>query len=381
MTEKQDKPSAVALARRGDAGEKVIELGENFDRSKVNMLVPTDKVRMISPYHMARMQVVRVSPNPEDGDVFKVGSRKNQRGQWEDVLCPSKVMLLKLSDAAGIIWNTPECKRLDNMQDRDYVAYQAVGGIRLPDGSFRAFKATKEIDMDVIEEEMRLEWDKKVADGKCKAEDMERKLRSELVQFRKHKAARCETGAYNRVIRGLLSLKSQYTATELAKPFVVARIDFAPDYSDPEIRRKMDIAVLSQMQDDFPSAAGCLPVSREEGRQAEREVAEMKAAMPEPDFDGEQESVDVDPDTGEIIDAETVDLDDEPEDGEQSVMPSREELEQMCQNEAQRVGLTDRGFKNRVMAIVNKNNLAECDENDLANLLAKLQEMEPIKQG
>jgi hypothetical protein len=58
-----------------------------------------------------------------------------------------------------------------------------------------------------------------------------------------------------RVIRAALSMKHQYTATELAKPFVVPRIDFSPDYNDPQVRNAMIENGVKSMATLFGSSA------------------------------------------------------------------------------------------------------------------------------
>jgi hypothetical protein len=65
---------------------------------------------------------------------------------------------------------------------------------------------------------------------------IENSVRVNMIQFRKNKLQRAETGAMLRVIRTALGMRGQYTMLELQKPFLVPRIDFAPDLSDPHVR-------------------------------------------------------------------------------------------------------------------------------------------------
>jgi hypothetical protein len=64
-------------------------------------------------------------------------------------------------------------------------------------------------------------------------------------------------------------------------------------------------------------------------------------------------------------------------DGPASGGPSRAELVAATQAQARQLGWTDQGFKARIGALVGRKNLDECSESDLANLLSKMQEMEP----
>jgi hypothetical protein len=137
-----------------------------------------------------------------------------------------------------------------------------------------AFKATKELDLRVIEAELREKARKKVVWGfygnqaktleryyKGKWETVSGKdgskyqcffidpehvdkfvtdsIASQMIQWRKNKLMRTETGARLRVIRGLLGIRLQYTQAELALPFAVPRIDFTPDMDDPIVRKAM----------------------------------------------------------------------------------------------------------------------------------------------
>lgn len=226
-----------------------------YDPNQVNLLVPTQHLQQVSPWHAVRVQEVRIDPNPERGDVFKVGSRpkgQNSRGQteWEELYAPAKPALMRVASAAGIVWNWRESG--PESVSRDYVLYKAVGAVRLPDGTWQPIVARKEIDLLVIEEETReanLKKGRELAAGDAKAKQRlgglspeqwaEQQTRSAMIQWRKNKLMRAETGAMLRVIRAALGMRSQYTREELQKPFVVPRIDFSPDYSDPEVRRAL----------------------------------------------------------------------------------------------------------------------------------------------
>lgn len=226
---------------------------------RCNVLIPTVTMTQISPYHRIRVEQVQLNPDPDAGDVFKVGSKKVGNG-WQDVLSLSKTAILKLATAAGIVWNWNETRVLS--VSKDYVLYQAVGAMRKPSGEWIPLKATKEIDLDVVEAETyeaNLE-----AANKLKAEQRDKltpeqwaeaKTKKNMLQWRKNKLMRAETGAMLRVVRALLSVKHQYSATELQKPFAVPTVDFAPDYSDPEVRKAMAEAGVRATADLFGQSA------------------------------------------------------------------------------------------------------------------------------
>jgi len=232
---------------------QVVQL-DNYRREKYNVLVPTTTMTQISPFHKLRVEEVKIDPDPDRGEVYKVGSKytgKDSNGEpiYEDVLALSKTALMKIASAAGIVWNWNETKPLS--VSRDYVLYQAVGAFRKGSGEWLPLKATKEIDLQTIEEETyesNLEKAKKLASSKY--QDDKKKLnnmtpeqwaaaqtKAHMIQWRKNKLMRAETGAMLRVIRALLSIKHQYSPSELNRPFIVPHVDFSPDYSDPEVRK------------------------------------------------------------------------------------------------------------------------------------------------
>ncbi len=261
-----------------------------YEPDQYNVLVPSQHIQQVSPWHAARTSVVNVSADPSAGDVFKVGTRYNEATKvWEDVCCLAKPALMRIAAAAGIVWNWRESGA--TVLQRDYVCYKAVGAVRLPDGSWQPIMAEKEIDLAVIEEELEEQYTKK-ADGplgsteakayrgewrKIRGGKEERNafflaeeekprfigtsVRTNLIQWRKNKLHRAETGAILRVIRAALGIKSQYTPAELKKPFVVPRIDFSPDYSDPCVRQALIQHGVAAMGALFGTAAP-LPASQ-----------------------------------------------------------------------------------------------------------------------
>lgn len=263
----------------------------NIDPTQANCLIPTQQIQQVSPWHAARTSIVQVSSDPDAGDVFKVGSRPKGNNQFEDLYCLGKPSLMRIAEAAGIVWNWKDSGPVS--LTRDYVCYKAVGALRLPDGSWQPIMATKEIDLSVIEDELRDQAAKKADKGvsyddsklykgewrKVKYGDEEKNVyflaeeekaryiatavNTNLIQWRKNKLMRAETGAMLRVIRTALGIKSQYTKQELSKPFIVPRIDFAPDYNDPAVRQALIQNGIPAMAQLFgQSAPAALPSSQ-----------------------------------------------------------------------------------------------------------------------
>lgn len=210
-----------------------------------NMLMPTTEIRGLSQLHVPVVDSVYLSANPQGGDVYPEKTSSDTKFRI------AAQGLRKLAVAAGITWHPYECKRTDNRQDRDYVSYQAVGSIKKNDGTSVAWKGEFDLDLHVVEQELRelyhnksKNWNKT---DREKETYIETSMKRDLLQKRKHKVKLCETGAMNRVIRAILGLHSSYSKAELSKPFVVLRIVFQPDFSDPETKRQITAAAIASM--------------------------------------------------------------------------------------------------------------------------------------
>jgi hypothetical protein len=214
---------------------------EKYQHQGANILMPSTMIGGLSEFHTPVIEIVQLSANPSDGDVYK----DTQSGKFR----LTKQALVKLANCAGISWHPYETKRVDNRSDRNYVAYQAVGGIRKADGSSIAFKAEYDMDFEVIQEELVNQYTAKAQQGsdEYKKKYIEDSVKREILFKRKHKVKLCESGAMNRVIRSLLGLKNGYTAAELSKPFVTVRIVIRPDYTDKDVRRQMMSAAVKSM--------------------------------------------------------------------------------------------------------------------------------------
>lgn len=238
-----------------------------YKPEKYNLLVPTVTAVQVNPLYRIRLVEVRADPNPTGGDVFKVGSR-TEKGITIELFSPQKSLLERVANAAGLIFHPTEC-RLVKRTPR-YAYYYAVGARRTASGEWAVAPGSKEIDLDVVEDELRLQYEGKCDDagydapkkykGQWGTETKEKKsgetyeknhyviapedrqryvedmLRANMIQWRKNLVHRAETGAKLRVIRSLTGMKSTYTAEELKKPFVIATVDFSPDYRDQQVK-------------------------------------------------------------------------------------------------------------------------------------------------
>jgi hypothetical protein len=258
-----------------------------YDRSKYNLLLPASIIQTQNQYVMT-VQQVEIDPDHNHGEVFKVGSRQ-ENGKWINVLSLAKPSIDKFAAAAGIVLDPAQCGFL--VQEKRYVVHQTVGAMRLPNGQWVTSKCTKEIDLDVIEDKLTLQFEEKCEDAGWDAakkykttkrtvgkgdnertavvidpEDRERfireSVRANMIVWRENKNARAETGSRLRLIRTLLGIKSTFTPDELRKPFIVPRVDFVPDLTDPEQKR---MAVLQGMKAQSELFGGRSPVMQPRG--------------------------------------------------------------------------------------------------------------------
>lgn len=220
------------------------ELAE-YKKQNANILGPSTKMDGLSEFHKIIVDSVALSINPADGDIYK---HKDKFGDNPAQYIISGQGLQRLAVCAGVAWNPLETKATAISQK--YVAYNAVACIRKADGIPVCFQAEYDVDIDVVEDELRdqfrdkrkkweeASWFQKMS-KETQDDYVESALRKELNFKKKHKTKIAATGAKNRVIRALLGVKKTYTILELKKPFVMPRVILQPDYSDPEVKRMM----------------------------------------------------------------------------------------------------------------------------------------------
>ena len=212
---------------------------EVYREKGANMLINKSHIDGLSDWHTAVVESVELSPDPNQDDVY-------YEPQVEGLVITGKG-LSKLALCAGVVWNIDQTRRTDDRHDPMYCSYQAVGGIKKPDGTYVWMKGEYDIDMEVLKEQLVESYTEKARKGKKDKGWIDYCVKRDLGQKQKHKIKLCETGAKNRVIRALLGIKSKYSKKELSKPFVTARIVFQPDMTDPDVKRAMIGVAIQQM--------------------------------------------------------------------------------------------------------------------------------------
>jgi len=229
-----------------------------------NVLLPSQSIQQFGQFHEPSIEVVQLETDEDSGDVYVQSWMKDGQGNSvPKTYSLAKPGLLKLATCAGIVWDPVNTKRVDDGHDKKFCCYQAVGMLQRSDGRWITLKNMYEVDLEVIEEELYDLYKRKCRDwnrgDRSEADFVEYlkqwvadSVRRELLKKRKHKLRLAESGAMMAVIRSLLAIKSHYTKVELSKPFVVPRVVFNPDTSDPEIRA----AILTQGKKAIASAYG-----------------------------------------------------------------------------------------------------------------------------
>lgn len=274
-----------------NTNNSLAEIQQKYGSKNVNLLMPVSNEAQINPFYKFTVMEVQADISEHSGDIFKVGSiktgtdPKTGKDIYSDVFSPAKPLLMKLAAAAGIQFD-PNNTYGTFISKNCYKA-KAYGAMRLPDGTGKTHVDEKVINLDDEEDRFRLEFmdkslqgitDKKAAEeaaklfkgewidtvdkwGKpCKAYKIadcdrqnyiDRAVLVNMTLLRKSFAEKAMTGAILRVIRALIGIKGTYTLEELKKPFVVPRVTFSPDYSNPEVRRAMLEQGMSSMSNMF----------------------------------------------------------------------------------------------------------------------------------
>jgi len=310
----QEQTTALAVRAPMDLTSRIEEL----QKKKYNVLLPMTTFASQNELFVPRLDIV--VPDIAAGDFYKQSSKKVGNA-WVDILAPSGTFLSKIASAANIQWHPDKCGH--TVLEKNRVVYKAVAALRQADGQWRTITDEYELDLEVVEEELRMDYKKKAKtqtfQEKMKKEGMELEdyIMRDLLQKRRHKLALAASGAMNRVIRKALTLRSTYLADEAKNPFAIARFDFQPDYNDPTVRRYASIAAIQAQNDLYGQGSAAMP---EDVSQDEIQIAgEMMGAGSISNVDGQI----IDMETGEIQNLEVIDVtieDEKPEPDPKPIM-------------------------------------------------------------
>ena len=214
MTDQQQGSTSLAVIADNNSGVhhdiEVINTHLKECESKMNLIAPATRVGALPPGCGVSLSVLRVDPDPDNGDVYPVDGGK---------LALSKVVLDRLGAAVGVSWDPKESKRTDRGDHPHYWMYKAAGSYRQYDGSLTGIQNEYEFD---------------VRDDSPRA--VEATSEKALRTLRKFGPARAISGARCRALADI-GIKRSYREAELKKPFVIARLHFDGHTDDPELKR------------------------------------------------------------------------------------------------------------------------------------------------
>ncbi len=226
---------------KAEATMGVEELSNRLEKLRkegaYNVLVPTVTIQEISPMHKPVLEIVQINTEPKGGEIYEIVKGS---GDWS----LNSTALSKISFAAGLLWNARNCRRTDNGSNPKITSYQAEAFVRKEDGTYMPVNREYQLDLEVIEEEIRTSWETKSQDLAKKEKWTEEKrkdfvekyVKRDMLQKRKFRLQLAQTGAMARVIKFIFGLKGTYKIEELKKPFIVPKIVFAPDVNDPQVK-------------------------------------------------------------------------------------------------------------------------------------------------
>lgn len=206
---------------------------QQYDEKKYLILAPIE-LGPIPAMHTPMASVVKIDPEPANGDVYSLQGK----------FAYSKAALDRVAGAAGISWLPEMCGRTDAGTDPEVVRFRMAAKRKELDGQWRVVVREYEFDLKAREEELKETVPKRqaiaeITDKAKKDKAIADAVAKDMIQLRKFKVQRAESGAANRVIRVFLGIKANYTREQIARPMIVPKLVFTPDYSDPEVKRFM----------------------------------------------------------------------------------------------------------------------------------------------
>lgn len=196
---------------------------------RAHLVAPATRVGSLPPGCGVALAVVRVSPS----ECFKINGK----------LVLPRNALDRIGAAAGVSWDPAASGRTDD-GSRLYVwSYRAVGHYRQYDGSLVTIQNEYEFD---------------VSDGSPRAQ--EAKDARDLRTMRKFGLGRAVTGARLRALADI-GIRRAYEQGELERPFVVAKVHFDGQTSDPEERRIFAATTAAAMLGGTQSLYGRPPAT------------------------------------------------------------------------------------------------------------------------
>jgi len=235
--------------------EEIRKQLEKEEKAGSYIFMPSAILNADRSYFMPVIEKITLTEN----DIYK--AQNKYRIRYEG--------LLKLALAAMIKWSVSDTRRTDDRSDKMYVSFMAVGGIMDSAGEITWHKAEKDIDLEVIEMELEdqynANWEKVkncTGQDKWKKQGHETKenfvkamVRRDLIQHRKNKFTKAESGAKARVIRSILKLQGTYTTQKQLTGTSFVMVHFVKNTNHPEVKKMLQQALPTAQNMIYGSGA------------------------------------------------------------------------------------------------------------------------------
>lgn len=242
--------------------DNALAIADKFPEDKYTLLIPIRTVAEIADIQMPVMNVVFISTDLNDKEVYEQEKSWNDtKGYMHEVkYALSKRGLTKLMKAAGIkivksessppstcqkcadvnrnLEKAVSCHKCGNKD----VKYTVTVNVPQLTGENINVIGTKEIIVDEVLESMG---------------DKEKQKK----EFIKYKSEICESKALNRALRSAMNIKGTYTLKELKKPFVVAYL--VPNLNQPDVRRAAIQSMMNSSNNLFGTFNNCLGADKQ----------------------------------------------------------------------------------------------------------------------
>jgi len=234
----------------------------DWKRNGAHILAPMT-LQTVPAMHRPVLAIVQIDPDPKNKEVYP------QKGGG---LSLSAIGWKKLADAMRIQWIPEECRQTDDGRDPNRCAYRMVGRVKSLDGTWRRLIGDKEVQMDVVREELQDSYREKARAYQDDPKDgpafrrafptpeaiegwIQEKVRQDALQIRKHRLSRAQTGALARAVKSI-GVRETYSAAELAKPFVFPMLvpEFDPNHpGDRAFLRAQAVGAIEQYYPERPA--------------------------------------------------------------------------------------------------------------------------------
>ena len=202
-----------------------LTITEQFPEGKYNLLVPIKTVAEIAELHKPVMNVVYISTNEADKEVYL----QEKPDGW----ALTKKALTKLMKAAGI----RIVKSVPMLPTKCEKCAAVNRGIGRPVNCGSCPNKDVKHQVTISMPQLTGENVEVVASKEILYDDVTSRMsQAQKGEFSKFRSEMCETKALNRALRIAMQIKATYSKTELAKPFVVAYL--VPNLDNEAVRNE-----------------------------------------------------------------------------------------------------------------------------------------------